>query len=106
MARALISVPKRAKKGEIVEIRTLVQHVMETGYRHDVTGVAIARDIIRHFACAYGGETVFEAELFPAIAANPYLSFTLVAAETGDLVFTWTDDKGETQRETARLVVA
>lgn len=106
MARALISIPKQAKKGEVVEIRTLVQHVMETGYRYDVTGVAIARDIIRHFSCAYRGETVFEAELFPAIAANPYISFMLVAEETGDLVFTWMDDKGETQRETARLVVA
>lgn len=105
MARALINLPKQVKKGEIVEIRTLAQHVMETGYRHDVTGLAIPRDIINRFTCAYRGTIVFEAELFPAIAANPFLSFTLVAEESGDLVFTWIDDAGARFTETARLVV-
>ena len=105
MARALISIPKQARKGDVVQVRTLFQHVMETGFRHDVTGLAIPRDIIHRFACDYNGARVFEAELFPAIAANPFLSFTLVAEQTGDLVFTWTDDAGATYTEKARRVV-
>lgn len=105
MARALISIPKQARRGETVQVRTLFQHVMETGYRHDVTGLAIARDIVHRFACDYDGKRVFEAELFPAIAANPFLAFTLVAERTGELVFTWTDDAGVTYTEKARLVV-
>ena len=33
MASALINVPARARRGEIIEIKTLISHVMETGFR-------------------------------------------------------------------------
>ena len=105
MARALISVPTTAKRGDILEIKTLVQHPMETGYRPDNMGGAIARDIIERFVCAYNGEEVFRAELFPAIAANPFIAFTAFATESGTLTFSWTDGKGETQTETVAITV-
>ena len=75
MARVLINFPPRAKRGEIIEIKTLIAHPMETGYRLDNTGAAIPRDIINRFVCTYNGEEVFRAELFPAIAANPFIAF-------------------------------
>ena len=68
---ALINVPEKAKRGEIIEIKTLVSHPMETGYRRTQLGVAIPRDIIRTFVCAYNGVEVFRADLHPAITANP-----------------------------------
>jgi sulfur-oxidizing protein SoxZ len=105
MARALISVPKTAKRGEVIEIKTLVAHQMETGYRHDASGAAIPRDIINRFVCSYNGEEVFRADLFPAMAANPFIAFTTVATESGTLTFQWTDDHGETQTETAAITV-
>ena len=105
MARALISVPTKAKRGEVIEIKTLVQHPMETGYRRDNTGGAIGRDIIQHFVCTYNGEEVFRAELFPAIAANPFISFTTVATESGTLAFSWTTGAGETQTESVAITV-
>ena len=46
------------------------------------------------------------AELFPAIAANPFIAFTTVATESGELAFTWTDDEGLSQTETAKITVA
>ena len=79
MARPLISVPAEGKRGEVIEIKTLVLHPMETGYRHEYTGAAIPRDIIHSFRCTYNGEEIFRAELSPAIAANPFLSFSTVA---------------------------
>ena len=79
MARALINVPKQAKRGDVIEIKTLVSHPMETGYRRDTMGNAIPRDIINRFVCTYNGVEVFRADLFPAIAANPFLSFHTVA---------------------------
>ena len=61
-ARALINVPKTAKRGEVIEIKTLISHVMETGYRHSNTGVVVPRDIITSFSCKYNGEEIFRAE--------------------------------------------
>ena len=75
---------------------------METGYRLDNTGRAIPRDIIKLFVCTYNGEEIFRAELFPAIAANPFLAFFTTATESGELVFSWTDDaRPDTDRDQA-----
>jgi sulfur-oxidizing protein SoxZ len=105
MARVLISVPPRVPRGEVFEVKTLIQHPMETGYRPGASGEVLPRDIIRRFACAYNGEEIFAAELHPAIAANPFLSFTAVAAESGVLTFTWTGDNGFSQTETRPIAV-
>ena len=105
MARVLINLPSRAKRGEIIEIKTLIAHPMETGYRLDSTGAAIPRDIINRFVCVYNGDEIFRAELFPAIAANPFIAFCTVAAESGELVFSWTDDHGEMQTEIRQITV-
>jgi len=105
MARVLINFPQRAMRGEIIEIKTLIQHPMETGYRLDNKGVAIPRDIINRFTCAYNGDEVFRAELFPAISANPFVAFSTVATESGELVFSWTDDRGQIQTETRQIIV-
>jgi sulfur-oxidizing protein SoxZ len=105
MARALINVPARAKKGEVIEIKTLVSHPMESGQRRDNAGRPIPRDIINSFVCTYAGEEVFRAELFPAIAANPFISFCTIATESGVLVFSWTDDEGNVQTESKRIEV-
>ena len=105
-ARALINIPKNAKRGDIVEIKTLLSHPMETGFRTGTNGQLVARDIIEKFVCTYNGEVVFSAELHPAISANPFISFTTIAMESGALVFAWTDNHGETQVQTARIDVA
>ena len=92
MARALINVPKTAKRGDIIEIKTLVSHVMETGFRRNSAGVAYPRNIITRFVCTYNGEQVFGADLFPAIAANPFITFYTIATESGTIAFQWTGD--------------
>jgi sulfur-oxidizing protein SoxZ len=94
VSNALVTVPKTAKKGEVIEIRTLVSHNMETGYRRTERGVPIPRNIVRTFSCTYNGVEIFSAELRPAISANPYISFYTVATETGMLAFTWKGDNG------------
>lgn len=105
MARALINVPSKAKRGEIIEIKTLIQHVMETGYRHDESGQAVPRNIINKFVCTYNGAEVFKADLYPAIAANPFISFSTVAIESGVIAFNWTSDDGETQTQIVNISV-
>src|SRR5689334_21102303 len=105
MARVLINLPGRAKRGDAAEIKTLIQHPMETGYRLDSTGAKISRDIINRFVCTYNGEDVFRAELFTAITANPIIALSTIATESGELVFGWTDDKGQSQFEIRQIIV-
>jgi sulfur-oxidizing protein SoxZ len=78
---------------------------METGYRHTTTGTVIARDIITEFACRYNGEEIFRATLYPAIAANPFITFHTVATESGTLTFEWTGDNGFAETATANITV-
>ena len=105
MARVLINVPPSARRGEIVEIKTLISHPMETGYRPKGDGTFFPRDIIQKFVCTLNGEEIFRADLYPAIAANPFIAFTTVARESGLLVFSWTNDRGEAQTESRKFVV-
>lgn len=105
MARTLINVPPTAKRGEVIEIKALISHPMETGFRPGSDGALIPRDIIHRFACTYNGEEVFSADLFPAITANPFLTFTTVAEESGEIALSWTDDQGKTQTETVKITV-
>ena len=119
MARTLITVPRTAKIGEIIEIKALVQHPMETGYRRSSEGDMLPRDLIRKFTCRFvagasaasassadAGELVFAATFHAAIAANPYLSFNFRATSSGTLIFVWDGDKGFTPRETVNILVA
>jgi sulfur-oxidizing protein SoxZ len=105
MSRAIVTVPASARRGDIIEIRTLVAHPMETGHRVDSDGQRIPRDILRRFSCRYNGELVFEAELHAAIAANPLIAFHTVATASGRLEFTWEGDKGFLMTESATIQV-
>ncbi len=105
MASALINVPKRAKRGDVIEIRALTSHIMETGYRRTAAGEIIPRDIITSFTCRYNGREVFRADLFPAISANPYLSFFTTASESGTFEFEWIGDNGFSQTASAAITV-
>lgn len=106
MTRTLVNVPKTARRGDVVEIRAMIAHPMETGYRTGPDGAAIPRRIVHRFTCAYGGEEVFAADLHPAVGANPYLAFSTVAIESGPLTFTWIEDGGSVHVATAEISVA
>lgn len=105
MPRTLINVPAKAKRGEVIEIKTLISHDMESGFRAESAGKMVPRDIISLFVASYNGVEIFRAELHPAIAANPFLSFTTVATESARIDFTWTGDNGFSANETALITV-
>ncbi len=105
MATTRIVVPATAKKGQIIEIKTLVQHPMITGHGRDNVGKPVPRDIINAFVVTYAGEEVFRADLFPGVAANPFFAFSTIATVTGEIVFTWTDDSGAETIEKRQLTV-
>jgi sulfur-oxidizing protein SoxZ len=105
MARALINVPKTARRNDVIDIKTLIQHPMETGYRVGLNGQIIPRDIIRRFVCTYNGDEIFSADLSQAIAANPFISFSTIATESGTIAFKWTGDKNFEVTESVEIKV-
>jgi sulfur-oxidizing protein SoxZ len=105
LAPARVSMPAKAKKGDIIEVKALVRHPMETGYRVDNVGEQIPRNIITLFTVIYGGVEIFRMDMYPAISANPFISFAIKASVTGELVFTWTDDLGQVTVERKMLTV-
>jgi sulfur-oxidizing protein SoxZ len=105
MVRVLTNVPKQIRRGEPFEVKVLISHPMESGQRRDQLGQTIPRDIINHFICTLDGETVLDMELFPAIAANPFLSFSVVTEKSGTMALTFTDDHGVTQTEMVAIEV-
>jgi len=93
MANALINAPKSAKRGETIEIKALILHPMETGFRPGTNGRIIPRNIIERFSARWNGEEIFAMTFSPAIAANPFVSFFTVARESGRIDFLWTGDQ-------------
>lgn len=105
MARVLINIPRTIRAGETVTIRTLIQHLMESGHRPSGDGSVVPRDILRRFTASFDGAPVFAADLSPAIAANPLLSFTMTVAQSGTLTLRWEGDNGFDQTETRPITV-
>jgi len=102
---ARIRVPKLAKRGEVVEIRTLLEHLNESGWRRDEEGKIYPRKIVTTFVCTYGGVEVIRGDLRRGISRNPYFSFWLRAEASGELVFRWEDEGGAVFEEKAKLEV-
>src|SRR5688572_23534098 len=95
LASARVSMPATAGKGEIVEIKALIRHPMETGYRVDAVGQPIPRHIVQRFTVTYEGVEVFRMELTQGVSANPFIAFSTVATGTGELILAWEDEQGE-----------
>ena len=105
MLKARISIPPKAAKGEVITVKTLISHPMETGFRRDAVGAAIPRNILTEFECRYNERSVFRAKFHPAIAANPFLSFHVRAEQSGTLTFRWRDQHGAETVVSRDLVV-
>ena len=105
MANTRIRVPDTAKAGDVVEIRAMIMHPMENGFRTDSQGTTIPVDIIADFACSYDGAEVFSVKLEPGLSANPYFSFFLKATKSGPVDFIWQDQDGTVTRASAPIKV-
>lgn len=101
--RPRIRLPRSARAGEVVQVRTLISHPMETGNRRDLDGTVFPRQIINRFTCEYGGELVVDVDLGVSVAANPYLEFDVKIDDSAEFVFTWYDDDGSVYTETETL---
>ncbi|MEM9630411.1 MAG: thiosulfate oxidation carrier complex protein SoxZ [Pseudomonadota bacterium] len=105
-AKPRVKVPKKASQGEVITIKTLISHPMESGQRKDKkTGELIPRRIINKFTCEFDGQTVFSCDLDPAVSANPYLQFSAKVDQSGTFKFTWLDDDGSVYETEKKIKV-
>lgn len=105
MAKPRVKVPKTAAAGDVVTIKTLVNHPMESGQRKDKEGNKIPRKIINKFEASFNGSEVISVDIGPAVSTNPYFQFRFTVNETGDLAFKWTDDDGSITETTKTITV-
>ncbi|MCB1480621.1 MAG: thiosulfate oxidation carrier complex protein SoxZ [Rhodobiaceae bacterium] len=104
-AKPRVKVPKSAAAGEVITIKTLISHKMESGQRKDKDGNVIPRSIINKFTCEFNGQPVFTCDLEPAISANPFFEFSAKVTESGTFKFTWNDDDGSVYETSADIKV-
>jgi sulfur-oxidizing protein SoxZ len=105
MMLARVQVPASAQRGEVIEVRIAIQHPMETGFRYDIAGKPIPKNVINTLTARYNGVEIFRAEMGSGIAANPYLQFCTVAEASGAIEFSWEDDSGQRGSERASITV-
>lgn len=100
-----IRMPATAKAGEVVEVKTLISHEMESGNRKDKDGKLIPRQIINKFVVKFNGKEQMSADWGPAISANPYQAFFVRVPETGTFTFEWFDDNGAVYKAEQKVTV-
>lgn len=101
-----VKVPKKASVGEVITIKTLISHKMESGLRKDKKGELIPRKIINKFTAEFNGQLVYSADIHAAVSANPYLEFTVKVTESGTFKFSWMDDDGTIYTEEKSITVS
>lgn len=101
-----VKVPKKAKAGDAITIKTLISHKMESGQRKDDDGNQIPRSIINRFTCDFNGENVIDVTMEPAISTNPFFEFEAVVPEAGEFKFTWYDDDGSVYEAAKKIAVS
>jgi sulfur-oxidizing protein SoxZ len=102
---ARVQVPADVKRGEAIEIKVAIQHPMETGFRFDLMGRAIPKNVINSFVARYNGQEIFRAEMGSGVAANPFLQFYTLAEASGEIEFSWVDDAGVSGSERVPVTV-
>jgi sulfur-oxidizing protein SoxZ len=101
-----VRMPAQAKAGDVIEVKTLISHEMETGQRKDAEGKPIPRKIIKAFTAKFNGKEIFRSDWHPAVSANPYLAFLVRVPESGTFEFTWLDDDGSVYKSEHKVAVA
>lgn len=95
------------KKGEVLRVRAQIEHTMESGLRTDpATGKVRPRNIVTHFEARLGSTVLFAWEPGIAVSQNPYIEFTFLARQSGELALHWKDDSGQTLSAHKTVTVA
>ena len=100
-----VRIPRSVRAGEVFEVRTLIEHPMETGLRQD-GGRTVPREMLTRMTVRVNGEVALQAELRNGTSPNPFHVFFLRLDRTSEIEFVFADERGRTTRTTSRVTVA
>jgi sulfur-oxidizing protein SoxZ len=89
MSTPRVIIPDTATAGEVIQIRTLIDHPMITGVSSD-----LPRDMLATFTATMNGQALISYDFENGSSENPTFTFYATVAETSDFVFTWTHEDG------------
>lgn len=86
--------------GDLVEVKVLMSHPMETGQRKGADGNLVPAHFIQQVTATCNGKTVMSAQWGASVSKNPFLSFKFKGGKAGDkVVVTWVDSKADTRTD-------
>ncbi len=94
------------KKGEVLRVRAQIEHIMESGLRTDEAGKIRPRNIVTRFEARLGDALLFSWEPGISVSQNPYIEFTFLARESGELRLHWKDDAGQSASASKSITVS
>jgi sulfur-oxidizing protein SoxZ len=95
---------RASAKDDVVEVKVLMNHEMETGQRKDAAGNVVPAWFINEVTATHEGKQVMSAQWGPSVSKNPYLAFKFKGGKAGDKVaVTWVDNKGDTRTDEATV---
>jgi sulfur-oxidizing protein SoxZ len=106
IGRIRIRVPSSVKAGEVVRVRVLLIHPMETVERRDGKPVDRHYHFVNRMVVSYLGREVLLADITQSVSENPVFSFAVRATEPGPLKVTFQDTQGGKYEATTDLKVA
>jgi len=103
---ARILVPPTIRRGDVIDVRALVEHPMATGLFRDAEGHPIPAHFINDVSVMYGDREAAHFVWTSGISRDPFVEFPLRADREALLAFTWKDNKGGvfTQRVEIKFV--
>lgn len=95
---------RAAANGDIVEVKVLMRHDMETGQRKDASGKIMPAHFIQNLTAKCNDKVVLNAQFGPSVSKDPFLAFKFKGGAKGDKVsVTWMDNKGDTRTDEATI---
>ena len=95
---------RAASKDGVTEVKVLMNHEMETGFRKDASGNVVPAWFISEVVAKLNGKDVMQAQWGPSVSKNPYLAFKIKGGAPGDKIsVTWTDSKGDSRTDEATV---
>jgi sulfur-oxidizing protein SoxZ len=95
---------RASMQGDEVDVKVLMNHIMETGQRKDTSGQVIPAHFIQTVRATCNGKTVLSAQWGPAVSANPFLAFRFKGGAKGDKIqVTWVDNRGESRTDESTI---
>lgn len=102
-----MSEPMRIKAtllNDIIEVKLMIRHPMESGLRKDENGKKIPAHFIETLEVKCNEKIVFDAYLGMAVSENPFIMFSFKGGAKGDLLeVIWKDNRGDTRTDKALI---